>query len=147
MNYAKLVREILDIAIHQAGVNMAIDEDIYQINNMQAAKYPVVVCAPTEPQVEKENYYEFHLTLYYVDRVQNANNEYYNAETSLVHSAGIGILGNIIKKVRALDEVLSVDEVINYTCWTETEIFADKCNGVYCNITVRTPKENNCFTN
>ena len=27
MNYAKLVREILDIAIHQSGVNMALDED------------------------------------------------------------------------------------------------------------------------
>lgn len=144
MNYAKLVREILDIAIHQAGVNMAIDEDIYQINNMQAAKYPVFVCAPTEPQVEKENYYEFHLTFYYIDRVQNANNEYYNAETSLVHSAGIGILGNIIKKIRSLDEVLSVDDIINYTCWTETEIFADKCNGVYCNVTIITPKESNC---
>lgn len=146
MNYAKLVREILDIAIHQSGVNMAIDEDIYQINNMQAAKYPIVVCAPTEPQIEKENYYEFHLTLYYIDRVQNANNEYYNAETSLVHSAGIGILGNIIKKIRSLDEIVDVDDTINYTCWTETEIFADKCNGVYCNVTIRTPKESNCYT-
>ena len=34
MNYAKLVREILDIAIHQSGVNMSFDSDIYQINSM-----------------------------------------------------------------------------------------------------------------
>lgn len=144
MNYAKLVQNILDIAIHQAGVNMAIDEDIYQINNMQASKYPIFVCSPTEPQVEKENYYEFHLTLYYIDRVQSGNNEYYNAETSLVHSAGITILGNIIKKIRNLDDVINVDETISYTCWSETEIFADKCNGVYCNIVISVPKETNC---
>lgn len=146
MNYAKLVQNILDIAIHQNGVNMAIDEDIYQINNMQSSKYPIFVCAPTEPQVEKENYYEFHLTLYYIDRVQSGNNEYYNAETSLVHSAGIAILGNIIKKLRNLDGVINVDETINYTCWTETEIFADKCNGVYCNIIVSVPKDCACYT-
>ena len=38
MNYAKLIREILDIAIHQSGVNMSFDSDIYQINSMQSAK-------------------------------------------------------------------------------------------------------------
>ena len=75
MNYVKLVREILDIAIKQSGINMAIDEDPYLINSMQSSKFPVFVCAPTEPQIERENYYEFHLTLYYIDRGQAANNE------------------------------------------------------------------------
>lgn len=146
MNYAKLVREILDIAIHQSGVNMALDEDIYQINNMQAAKFPVFVCAPTEPQIERENYYEFHLTLYYIDREQLANNEYNNPETSLIHSAGISILGNVIKKIRAIDEVISVDENISYTLFNDTEVFADRCNGVYTTITVIVPKESTCVT-
>lgn len=146
MNYVKLVREILDIAIHQAGVNMAIDEDIYQINNMQSAKYPVFVCAPTEPQVEKENYYEFNLTLYYIDREQSANTEYGNAETSNIHSAGISILGNIIKKIREIDEVVDVDETISYTLFNDTEVFADRCNGVYTTITIRVPKESLCYT-
>ena len=140
MNYAKLIREILDIAIHQSGVNMALDEDIYAINSMQAAKFPVFVCAP------RENYYEFHLTLYYIDREQSANNEYNNPETSLIHSAGISILGNIIKKIRTIDEVISVDENISYTLFNDTELFADKCNGVYTTITVIVPKDSNCAT-
>ena len=113
---------------------------------MQAAKFPVFVCAPTEPQIERENYYEFHLTLYYIDREQSANNEYNNPETSLIHSAGISILGNIIKKIRTIDEVISVDENISYTLFNDTELFADKCNGVYTTITVIVPKDSNCAT-
>ena len=146
MNYVKLVREILDIAIHQSGINMSLDEDIYSINSMQAAKFPVFVCAPTEPQIERENYYEFHLTLYYIDREQAANTEYGNAETSNIHSSGISILGNIIKKIRALDEVVDVDETISYTLFNDTELFADRCNGVYTTITIRVPKDSNCAT-
>ena len=146
MNYVKLVREILDIAIHQSGINMSLDEDIYSINSMQAAKFPVFVCAPTEPQIERENYYEFHLTLYYIDREQAANTEYGNAETSNIHSAGISILGNIIKKIRAIDEVVDVDETIQYTLFNDTEVFADRCNGVYTTITVKVPKDGNCYT-
>lgn len=146
MNYAKIIHNILDIAIHQSGVNMALDEDIYQINNMQTSKYPVFVCSPTEPQIEHENYYEFHLTLYYIDREQSANNEYNNPETTLIHSAGIQILGNIIKKIRDIQEVLSVDENVSYTLWSNTEIFADKCNGVYTTITVIVPKDSNCYS-
>ena len=146
MNYVKLVREILDIAIHQSGINMSLDEDIYSINSMQAAKFPVFVCAPTEPQIERENYYEFHLTLYYIDREQAANNEYGNAETSNIHSSGISILGNIIKKIRAIDEVVDVDETISYTLFNDTEVFADRCNGVYTTITVKVPKDSLCYT-
>ena len=46
MNYAKLIREILDIAIHQSGVNMSFDSDIYQINSMQSAiaASPIFYC-------------------------------------------------------------------------------------------------------
>ena len=146
MNYVKLVKNILDIAIKQSGINMAIDEDPYLINAMQSSKFPVFVCAPTEPQIERENYYEFHLTLYYIDREQAANTEYGNAETSNIHSAGISILGNIIKKIRALDEVVDVDETISYTLFNDTEVFADRCNGVYTTITIRVPKDGNCAT-
>ena len=53
MNYVKLVKNILDIAIKQSGINMAIDEDPYLINAMQSSKFPVFVCAPTEPQIER----------------------------------------------------------------------------------------------
>ena len=146
MTYAQLIQNILDTAIHQSGVNMAYDQDIYQINSMQAAKYPVFNVSPVSPQIEHEQYFEYVLTFYYIDREQLGNNEYSNAETSLIHSAGISILSNIIKKIKTLDGVLDVDETVNYTCWTDTEIFADKCAGVYCEVHIRVAKESNCYT-
>lgn len=146
MNYIGLIREILEIAIHQTGVNTAFDEDITQINVMQSAKYPVFNISPVSPQIEHENYFEYVLTMYYIDREQQANNEYHNPETSLIHSSGISILSNIIKKIKALNDVLYIDEDINYTCWTDTEIFADKCAGVYAEVHIRVPKDTNCFT-
>ena len=115
MNYAKLVREILDIAIHQSGVNMAYDQNLYQINSMQSAKYPVFNVSPVSPQIEHEQYFEYVLTFYYIDREQLNNNEYSNAETSLIHSNGISILSNIIKKLRTLEGVIDIDIIINYT--------------------------------
>ena len=144
MTYAKLIQNILDIAIHQQGISMAFDGDIYELNNMQSANYPAFIVAPTQPQDETMNYYVFHLTLYYVDRLQGANNQYGSAETSLVHSAGISILGNIIKKLRFNRDIMDIDENIQYTCWTDTEIFADKANGVYCNISITVPKDSTC---
>ena len=146
MNYAKLIREILDIAIHQSGVNMAYDQDLYQINSMQSAKYPVFNVSPVSPQIEHEQYFEYVLTFYYIDREQFGNNEYSNAETSLIHSNGLSILSNIIKKVRSLDDVIAVDDIVNYTCWSDTEIFADKCAGVYCEVHIKVAKESNCAT-
>lgn len=146
MNYAKLIQNILDIAIHQSGVNMAYDQNVYEINSMQAAKYPVFNVSPVSPQIEHEDYFEYILTFYYIDREQLGNNEYSNAETSLIHSSGISILSNIIKKLRSLDDIIDVDDIINYTCWTDTEIFADKCAGVYCEVHIRVAKESNCYT-
>ena len=146
MNYAKLIREILDIAIHQSGVNMSFDSDIYQINSMQSAKYPVFNVSPVSPQIEHEQYFEYVLTFYYIDREQFGNNEYSNPETSLIHSNGISILSNIIKKLRTLEGVIAIDDIINYTCWSDTEIFADKCAGVYCEVHIKVAKESNCAT-
>ena len=113
---------------------------------MQSAKYPVFNVSPVSPQIEHEQYFEYVLTFYYIDREQLANNEYNNPKTSLIHSAGISILGNVIKKIRAIDEVISVDENISYTLFNDTEVFADRCNGVYTTITVIVPKDSNCAT-
>lgn len=146
MNYSKLVDAVLDIAIHQKGIGTAFDQNVYQLNNMQTAAYPVFNVSPTEPQIEHENYMEYVLTLYYIDREQFSNNEYGNPNTTLIHSNGISILSNIIKKIRCIDGVIDVDNDINYICWSDTEIFSDRCNGVYCQIHVKAIKETICFT-
>ena len=146
MNYATIIREILNTAINQTGVNTAFDSDIYQINSMQAVKYPIFNVSPVSPQIEHEQYFEYVLTLYYIDREQLNNNQYGSPETSLIYGAGMQILSNIIKKLRNLPGVLDVDDDINYTCFGDTEIFADKCAGVYCEIHVKVAKDTNCPT-
>lgn len=141
MNYATLILKIMDIAIHHDGIQMAIDQDVYEINNMQDARYPVFAVVPTEPQIEREQYFEHHLTFYYIDRIQSENNKYDNAETALIHSAGIQALSSIIRSIREIEGVIDVSSDINYICWTSTEIFNDRCNGVYANVTIYLPKE------
>ena len=55
------------------------------------------------------------------------------------------VLGNIINKIKSFgDEMLNEIRDINYTLWGDTEIFSDKCSGVYTNITISLPKETNC---
>ena len=44
------------------------------------------------------------------------------------------------------EDVSSVYNIINYTCWSDTEIFADKCAGVYCEVHIKVAKESNCAT-
>lgn len=144
MTYGSLINDILAKAIRQKGINTAFEGDIYEINSMAKTKYPVFVVASTKPHQEHTNYMQFNLTLYYIDREQQSNNEMHNPDSCLIHSSGISILSNIIAGIRNLDDVLEVDDVINYTCWTDTEIFADKCNGVYCEISVKVPKNYVC---
>lgn len=144
MNYVTLVRKILDLAVHHDGIRMAIDQDIYEINNMQDARYPIFAAVPTEPQIERENYMEYHLTFYYIDRLKSENNRYSDAETALIHSAGIQCLSSILRSIRMMDGVLDVTQEVQYVCWTDTEIFSDRCNGVYANVTIRCPKDSIC---
>ena len=144
MNYVTLVRKILDLAVHHDGIRMAIDQDIYEINNMRDAHYPIFAAVPTEPQIERENYMEYHLTFYYIDRLKSENNRYSDAETALIHSAGIQCLSSILRSIRMMDGVLDVTQEVQYVCWTDTEIFSDRCNGVYANVTIRCPKDSIC---
>ena len=55
------------------------------------------------------------------------------------------ILSNVIKKLRNDPEVLSVNDDVQYTVWTDTQIFADKCAGVYANISISMAHENTCI--
>lgn len=144
-NYAKLVRQILQTAINDTRINTSFSSDIYEINSMSAVKYPVFVCAPTEPQIEHENSYEFRITLYYIDRVREDNENYGSAETIDIHSAGITVLGDIIRNISEDPSVIRTTDDISYTLWDNTALFADICTGVFVTISIWVPKETPCF--
>lgn len=142
--YASLVRTILELATEHDGVNTALDQDLYEINSIPDLQYPLFVCIPTQPSVEHGNYLEIRLTMYYIDRLQEGNNQQGSAETSLVYSAGINILGSIIRKARYIPGVIDIPDGWEYTMFGDTEVFADKCAGVYTNVRVFIPKTEVC---
>lgn len=145
MNYIRTIKKILDYGIGQKGISTAGEGDIYEINSMPAESYPIFWVASTSPHVEKTNYITYNLTLYYIDR-QLADSDVKNCpDTTQISSAGISILSNVIKKLRNDPEVLSVNDDVQYTVWTDTQIFADKCAGVYANISISMPHENICI--
>lgn len=144
MNYATLIHKILNIAVKQKGVNSSGEGDIYAINEMPDTKYAVFWVSSTTNHVEYQNYMQYNLTFYYIDREQYSNNEKFNADSTLICSNGIQIISNIIAKLRFDDDILDIDENINYTLFNDTEVFADKCAGVYVNVGIKVPKDNVC---
>ena len=146
MNYAKLSYTILDIAIKDKMINCAGQGDVYEINSMDVKDYPLFWISATQPMVEHENHIDYVLTLYYIDREKFQNDDVNDTDQLLIHSTGMQVLSNIINKIKFefRDEMLNEMDDIQYTLWSETEIFSDKCAGVYTNITISLPKLTNC---
>ena len=147
MNYAKLLYKILDIAINDKMINFCGEGDIYEINKMNINDYPIFWVAATQPMIEHENYIDYVLTLYYIDREKFQNDDINDTDQPLIHSNGMMTLSNIIKKIKYElgNDLLKDITDVSYTLWGDTEIFADKTSGVYCNITLSLPKDSNCY--
>ena len=145
MNYITLIKTILDTSINEKGIKTVGEGDIFEINNKPDVEYPIFWTSATEPQVEHENYFEYVLTFYYVDRLTSNANRIKDTEVAGVHSAGIQIISNIIKKLRQDPRLIDVDTEVRYTLWNDTTVFADVCNGVYTTVHIKAPKETNCI--
>lgn len=144
MNYSRLTENILDTAVKCRNVNCAFEGNIYEINSMNTERYPVFVVAATQPQVEEENYWRYYLTLYYIGRQQEEDDQYHNPDKLLIHSNGMETLSQVINELRANPEVIDIPFNIQYTIWDSTVIFNEMCCGVYCNIQVLVPKVTLC---
>lgn len=143
-NYAQLIDRILEISIAQEGVNQVGEGDIYEINNTPDTLYPVVWVASTSAHIEFSNYFQYSLTFYYVDRLIESSNKAYSNDNAHIVSSGIMILSNIIKKLRTVEDIYSIDEQISYTSFNDTDVFADKCAGVYTSVNICIPKTSLC---
>lgn len=144
MNYAKILYELLKIAIQQQGVNYAGQGDIQEINSMTIKDYPIFWISATQPQTEYENYVDYNITLNYIDREKYQNDDRNDTDQPLIHSNGMQIISNIVRKF--VEELQPLNDVypLSYNLWSDTEIFDDVCNGVWTEITLRFPKTTNC---
>lgn len=143
-NYAQLIDRIIGIAIDQEGINQAGEGDIYEINNMPDVQYPIFWVSSTESHTEYDNYFLYTLTFYYVDRLIASSNHAYSNDNAHIVSSGMMVISNIIKKLRTVDDIYSIDNQISYTSFNDTDVFADKCAGVYCNVNIAVPKTSVC---
>lgn len=143
-NYAQLIKAILDTAILSPNVNCCFEGNIYELNSMNAERYPVFVVAATQPQIEENNFWRFYLTLYYIGRQLEQDDQYQNPDKLLIHSNGINTLSNVIAHLRENESILSISDRIEYTVWDSTQIFGEVCCGVYCNVEIDIPKIDTC---
>lgn len=141
LNYIQLIKKILDYANSQDGIHFSGEGDIYQINSINVF-YPVFWVSSTQAHEESENYFTYNLTFYYIDRQLEQTDEFSNQENANISSAGISIISNIIRRLREDEDILEIPNNIQYTVWTDTEIFSDKCAGVYSNVRIIIPKDN-----
>lgn len=144
MNYAKILHELLKIAISTNGINYAGQGNIEEINTLTIKDYPIFWVTTTQPMVEKTNTVEYHLTLNYIDREKYQNDDVNDTNQPLIHSNGMVIMGNIIRKM--VSQLNPMNEVypLNYNLWQDAEMFSDKCNGVWLDIVLEFPKVTNC---
>lgn len=143
-NYAKLLYELLKIAIEMKGVNFAGQGDVEEINNLTIKDFPVFWLSATQPQTEYENYIDYHLTFNYIDREKVQTDDVNDTDRVLIHNNGMTVISNVIRKF--IEEKQPMNEVypIDYNLWSDTQMFNDVCNGVWTDITLRFPKVSNC---
>lgn len=144
-NYSQLANSILEYAFTQENIQMAGEGDIYELNNDPNVKWPVFWLSSTQPVQELQNYWVYNLTFYYVDRLNIDSPQEYSTNSINITSAGITILSNIIRRCKHNVDIYKIDDIVNYNTFNDTQVFADHCAGVFCNVSITVPKINNCI--
>lgn len=143
-NYARLVDRILETAVTLDNVNFAFSGNVMEINSMEITKYPVVVVSAIRPAVERENWFEFYLTLIYVDRLQDEDAQPYNPDQLVIESNGITALSRLVNTMRSDPKIMDIPFGNQYTIYARTFAFSDVCQAVSTEITVMVPKDGIC---
>lgn len=143
-NYAQLVNKILSTAVKYPTVNYAFSGNVYEINSMELTQYPVMVVSAIRPAIERENYFEFYLTLMYIDRLQEETEEQQNADSVIIESNGISTLSKVINEIRQDPAIVDLPFGNQYTIYSRTFCFNDYCQAVSTEITVIVQKSSIC---
>lgn len=143
-NYAELVDKVLNTAVTLENVNFAFSGNVMEINSMEITKYPVVVVSAIRPAVERENWFEFYLTLMYIDRLQEEDAQPYNPNQLVIESNGITALSKLVNTMRNDPKIMDIPFGNQYTIYARTFAFSDVCQAVSTEITVLVPKDGIC---
>lgn len=135
---------MLRTAVTLDNVNYAFSGNVYEINSMENTQYPVIVVSAIRPAVEEENWFDFYLTLMYIDRLQEETEQGQNGDSLLVESNGITALSKLVNIMRNDPLIMDIPFGNQYTIYTTTAVFGDYCQAVSTEITVRVPKNGIC---
>lgn len=143
-NYAELVDKVLNTAVTLENVNFAFSGNVMEINSMEITKYPVVVVSAIRPAIERENWFEFYLTLMYIDRLQEEDAQPDNPDQLVIESNGITALSKLVNIMRNDPKIMDIPFGNSYTIYARTFAFSDVCQAVSTEITVLVPKDGIC---
>lgn len=143
-NYAELVDKVLNTAVTLENVNFAFSGNVMEINSMEITKYPVVVVSAIRPAIERENWFEFYLTLMYIDRLQEEDAQPDNPDQIVIESNGITALSRLVNTMRNDPKIMDIPFGNQYTIYARTFAFSDVCQAVSTEITVLVPKDGIC---
>lgn len=132
MTLQALLNIIGSIGIEDKLINFAgAGGSIYDINDLTIRDYPILYVSPTGTHRVEENFTSYQLTIFYIDRLLEDNSNGTN-----IHSTGVEVLKNIIRKVATLDGVIGVSDEYTINLFTETERMKDRCNGAYATLEI-----------
>lgn len=143
-NYARLVDNILETAVTLDNVNFAFQGNVMEINSMEITKYPVVVVSAIRPAVERENWFEFYLTIMYINRLEEESDQPGNPDQLVIESNGITALSRLVNTMRNDPKIMDIPFGNSYTIYARTFAFSDVCQAVSTEITVLVPKDGIC---
>lgn len=132
MTLQTLLNIIGEIGIRDRLINFSCaGSSIYQINDLTVVDYPILYTTPAGTHNVTPNYTSYELTLYYIDRLLEDNSNDVN-----IHSVGVEVLKNIINKIKAVEDVVEVEDEYDIILFTDTEKMKDRCSGAYATIKV-----------
>ena len=140
MSLKELLLKIGQIAIHQKCCGFsAAGTSLYELNPMTINEYPFVFTSPTGNHRVYENYTEYDISIYWVDRLLQ---DYSNDVD--VFSNSIEQIKNLVNWIRDIDDVVDVSSDYTIRNFAETEKMNDRTAGAYANIRVTVANNTIC---
>lgn len=137
----RLLTDILSrYAIASKSFNYVFAGNLSEINPLSIKEYPLLVITANGPFREADNTMQYHMTLFYLDRLLNDN-----CNLQDVYSVGTEALRNFILGARAMEFVVDIPfgSFQPYRA-TDAQVVADRCAGVYVEIDITVLKDTIC---
>lgn len=116
--------------------------DVTELNFNTVDSYPALFIAPTGSHTVKKDTTIYRITIFYLDRLLNDNQNMMD-----ILSVSVEQLKNIVKGINLIEGVVNVDFNYEITNFTETEAMNDKVAGGYANIDMELVNDTTCYTN